>query len=106
MTKAYLNALYEEGTRKELFEWVCKLDGENDQLRDDKRRLDEENALLRKKIEDATFTIVDEQVKRGEALGQIEFWINRCTLAEGTVEHLRNTLKCYDESFAVDILGG
>lgn len=52
MSKAYLNVLYEEGTRKELFEWVCKLDGECDQLRSDKRRLDEENAKLRKELQD------------------------------------------------------
>jgi hypothetical protein len=51
VSKAYLNALYEEGTRKELFEWVCKLDGECDQLRADKRRLDEENAKLRRTVD-------------------------------------------------------
>lgn len=33
MTKAYLNALHEEGTRQDLLEWLCKLDGENDALR-------------------------------------------------------------------------
>jgi hypothetical protein len=33
MTKAYLNALHEEGTRQDLLEWIIKLDGENDALR-------------------------------------------------------------------------
>jgi hypothetical protein len=46
MTKAYLNALYEEGTRQEIFEWLCKLDAETDQLTADKRRLDTECAKL------------------------------------------------------------
>ena len=32
-TKAYLNALSEEGTREELMEWVRKLDAEVDALR-------------------------------------------------------------------------
>lgn len=31
--KAYLNVLYEEGSRKEIFEWLCKVDAENDRLR-------------------------------------------------------------------------
>lgn len=33
MSKAYLNALYEEGSRQEIFEWLCRLDKENDELR-------------------------------------------------------------------------
>lgn len=41
MSKAYLNALYEEGTRKEIFEWLCKLDKENDDLREKLRELEE-----------------------------------------------------------------
>jgi predicted nuclease with TOPRIM domain len=74
MTKAYLNALYEEGTRKELFEWVCKLDKENDQLRDDKRRLDTENALLRKELhtlDPDNETPTDAQMRLSES------WTNR-----------------------------
>jgi hypothetical protein len=39
MTKSYLNALYEEGTRNDLFQWVCKLDAENDRLRDALREM-------------------------------------------------------------------
>lgn len=34
MSKAYLNNLFEEGTRRELFEWLCRLDKENDKLRE------------------------------------------------------------------------
>lgn len=34
MTKAYLNALAEEGTREELIQWLVKLDGERDNLRE------------------------------------------------------------------------
>jgi hypothetical protein len=34
MTKAYLNALHEEGTRQDLMDWVVKLDDEVDTLRD------------------------------------------------------------------------
>lgn len=34
MSKAYLNALAEEGTRQDLIDWLCKLDAENDRLRD------------------------------------------------------------------------
>ena len=33
MTKAYLNALGEEGTRQDLIEWLHRLDGEVDALR-------------------------------------------------------------------------
>ena len=33
MTKAYLNALAEEGTRQDLIDWLVKLDAENDALR-------------------------------------------------------------------------
>lgn len=33
MSKAYLNALHEEGTREEIFDWLCKLDAEVDNLR-------------------------------------------------------------------------
>lgn len=43
MAKAYLNALYEEGSRADLLEWLVRLDKENDQLKD-------ENALLIKRI--------------------------------------------------------
>jgi len=32
MTKAYLNALHEEGTREDLMQWVVKLDAEVDDL--------------------------------------------------------------------------
>jgi hypothetical protein len=32
MTKAYLNALYEEGTRSDLLHWLVKLDAERDAL--------------------------------------------------------------------------
>ena len=39
MTKAYLNALAEEGTRQDLIDWLCKLDAENDELRDEVKRL-------------------------------------------------------------------
>lgn len=42
MSKAYLNSLYEEGSRKEIFEWLCKLDKENDELRAKVARLEEE----------------------------------------------------------------
>lgn len=54
MAKAYLNALWEDGNRREIFDWLCKLDAENDQLRADKRRLDEENAKLRKELSTMT----------------------------------------------------
>lgn len=33
MSKAYLNALYEEGTKQECFDWLCKVDADNDDLR-------------------------------------------------------------------------
>lgn len=33
MSKAYLNALYEEGSRQDIFNWLCRLDAENDELR-------------------------------------------------------------------------
>lgn len=33
MSKAYLNALAEEGSRRELIEWLARLDRENDCLR-------------------------------------------------------------------------
>ena len=33
MAKAYLNALGEEGTREEIFEWLCRVDKECDELR-------------------------------------------------------------------------
>ena len=42
MSKAYLNALHEEGSRAEIFEWLCKLDKENDELRAKVKRLEEE----------------------------------------------------------------
>ncbi len=32
-SKAYLNALAEEGTRQDLIDWLVKLDSENDALR-------------------------------------------------------------------------
>ncbi len=39
MSKAYLNALAEEGTRQDLIDWLCKLDAENDRLRDALRKI-------------------------------------------------------------------
>ena len=39
MSKAYLNALFEEGSRTELFDWLCKLDAERDALRDTLRKV-------------------------------------------------------------------
>lgn len=33
MSKAYLNALAEEGSRQDLIDWLIKLDKENDELR-------------------------------------------------------------------------
>jgi hypothetical protein len=35
MSKAYLNALFEEGLQEKIFDWLCKLDAENDKLRDE-----------------------------------------------------------------------
>ena len=35
MSKAYLNALYEEGTRQEIFDWLVKKDAEVDRLKDE-----------------------------------------------------------------------
>ena len=35
--KAYLNNLYEEGTRQEIFEWLVKVDKENDEYRKQNR---------------------------------------------------------------------
>lgn len=46
MTKAYLNALAEEGTRQDLIDWLCKLDAENDKLRDGIRELKGERREL------------------------------------------------------------
>lgn len=43
MSKAYLNALKEEGTKEEIFEWLCRLDKENDELR---KELQETKQLL------------------------------------------------------------
>lgn len=34
MSKAYLNNLAEEGSRRELIHWLVKLDKENDELQD------------------------------------------------------------------------
>jgi hypothetical protein len=34
MSKAYLNALYEEGTKQDCFNFLCKVDAANDRLRD------------------------------------------------------------------------
>lgn len=42
MSKAYLNALSEEGSRAEIFEWLCRIDKENDELRAKVKRLEEE----------------------------------------------------------------
>ncbi len=39
MSKAYLNALAEEGTRQDLIDWLCKLDAERDYLRDALQRI-------------------------------------------------------------------
>ena len=39
MSKAYLNALAEEGTRQDLMNWLGKLDAENDELRDTLRTI-------------------------------------------------------------------
>ena len=39
MSKAYLNALAEEGTRQDLINWLGKLDAENDELRDTLRTI-------------------------------------------------------------------
>lgn len=33
MSKAYLNALFEEGTKQDCFDFLCKADAENDRLR-------------------------------------------------------------------------
>lgn len=38
MSKAYLNALYEKGTRAEIFHWLCKTDAECDELRQQLKR--------------------------------------------------------------------
>ena len=35
MSKAYLNALSEEGSREDLIQWLFRLDEENDKLRDE-----------------------------------------------------------------------
>jgi hypothetical protein len=37
--KAYINALFEEGTRDDLIRWIKKLDEENDKLRDEVKKL-------------------------------------------------------------------
>lgn len=50
MSSAFLTMLKEEGTKDELFNWVHKLYLENERLRQDKRKLDEENAKLRNSL--------------------------------------------------------
>ena len=41
-SKAYLNALAEEGTRQDLIDWLVKLDSENDALRAQVKALQEQ----------------------------------------------------------------
>ncbi len=36
--KAYLNAIWDEGDKREIFQWLCKLDEENDRLRAELRK--------------------------------------------------------------------
>jgi hypothetical protein len=47
---SYINVLVEEGTRQDLIDWLIKLHRENVDLREDKRRLDEANSVLRRMI--------------------------------------------------------
>ena len=68
MSKAYLNALQEKGSRQEIFEWLCIKDADCDQLRADKRRLDEELAVLRKNYEALQNALTVEQLKYSELL--------------------------------------
>lgn len=42
MSKAYLNALSEEGTRQDLIAWLVRLDKENDDLRDKVKLLEKQ----------------------------------------------------------------
>ncbi len=51
MSKAYLNALYEEGTRAEIFDWLCKLDAECDDLRKQLQRKDNPQKFHGERVE-------------------------------------------------------